>query len=85
MTTLIAMPVADRLQDVDLFDDPSWGSEEDKAYERLGISGFSPLTETAVALAAIGLFVLSVALIVLFVRAGHYWFDHLFDGFTLPR
>ncbi|MGD0392940.1 MAG: hypothetical protein ABSC41_09865 [Acidimicrobiales bacterium] len=57
-----------RLQGVDLFDDPSWDSDDGKAYDRMGVSGFSPLTESAVALVALGIFVLSVALSMLFFR-----------------
>jgi succinate dehydrogenase hydrophobic anchor subunit len=58
----------ERLQGVDLFDDPSWDSDDGKAYDRMGVSGFSPLTESAVALVALGIFVLSVALSMLFFR-----------------
>jgi len=73
------MPGTDRLR-VDLFDDPSWGSEDGKAYDRMAVSGFSARTETVAMLVAIGMFALSVALFVLFVRTAIYWWDHLFDG-----
>ena len=75
---------------VDLFDDPSWDSEDGKAYDRMGVSGLSSRTESALVLVAIGMFVLSVALSVLLFQALNGFFQqlnhiilHAFDGLKL--
>jgi hypothetical protein len=69
---------------VDLFDDPSWGSDEGKAFDQMAVSGFSPRTETVLMILAIGIFALAVALTVLFFRTLNfdinYFIKHLFDG-----
>jgi hypothetical protein len=82
------MAVQKRLLGVDLFDDPSWDSEDGKAYDRMGVLGLSSRTESAIALVAISMFVLSVALSVLFFLSLHdfvqllnHMFQHAFDGF----
>jgi hypothetical protein len=85
--TLGCMPKAHRLE-VDLFDDSSWESDEAKACDQMGGSGFSPRTETVVMILAIGIFTLSVALSVLFFRITLGWFDlshwkHVFDGLRI--
>ena len=69
---------------VDLFDDPSWGSNDDKAFDQMAVSGLSAPTETVVMILAIGLFALAVALSVLFFRTlnfdVNYFVKHVFDG-----
>jgi len=56
-------------QDIDLFDDPSWdsqeGREEAAAYERMSVSGLSDRTETTVAIIWIGLFFAFIATLAL--------------------
>ena len=72
---------------VDLFDDPSWGSDDDKAYERFSVSGFSSRTETMLMILAIGFFAVSAVVSVVLLRGAlddvTHFFNHLFDGFRL--
>ena len=81
------MPSAHRFG-VDLFADPPWESDDAKAFDQMGGSGFSARTETVVMILAIGIFALSVALSVLFFRITLGWFGlshwkHVFDGLRL--
>jgi hypothetical protein len=84
---LSSVPVQKRLLGVDLFDDPSWDSEDGMAFDRMGVLGFSSRTESVIALVAICMFILSVALSVLFFLNLHdffqqlnHMFQHAFDG-----
>lgn len=72
-----------RRKHMDLFDDPSWDSQEARedaaAYGRLVVSGFSARTETAVVIFWIGLFFLFIATAALFLWVATNTVDNLFS------